>query len=242
METKFTKKKIVSTSILIATIAICFGLYYYSNQSPVDNSKLEKLMQSPNPIELKQTTKKLNVKKSPTEKVGASESDIRFVVSRDFNAVAACANILSNSLNKEVQTQWMEQRLNLAAQRERTRVANLNLEEQESSFKALQLRKKEEALKNAKVDGFNFGGFLKGDAAIDGDQPLSAMKESWPSIYLQSITESDKATFSIDGKLFIDRKEGDYFEKYQLSKVEYDTGCISFVGSDVSTQFKRVCM
>jgi|TARA_R100001509_G_C4885035_1_gene221928 hypothetical protein len=245
MANKLTKKKIIPLFIFVAIASVGVGSFIHFNENEVDNSKLERLMQSSQvatdvTVSIdREPAKKVNVTSSKPKDI-ASEDDIRFVVSRDFNAVAACASMLTNSLNKEVQAQWLQQRLNVNAQRERTRLANLNLEEQEASFKALQLQKKEEALHNAKVDSFNFGSFLKGESGSEQLPIPTSVK--WPVIILQSISESQKATFSIDGQLFIDRQEGDYFESYQLSKVEYGSGCISFVGNDVSTQFKRICM
>ncbi|MBB1334001.1 hypothetical protein [Pseudoalteromonas sp. SR41-6] len=238
MAVKLNKKKAVVGFILVI-ITVTAGAYF-NNDSGVDDSKLERLMKTSTPSINKEIIKVNKESAIKVKSSSASEDDIRFVVSRDFNAVIACSNMLSNSLNKETQAQWLQQRLSKNAQRERTQMANLTLEEQEASFKALQLQKKEEALKNTKVDNFNFQGFLDGES--NPDQISMMQKDVWPEIKLQSISDDAKATFSMAGELFIERKQGEIFDKFLLSKIEYLSGCISFVGNESTSQFKRVCM
>lgn len=239
MAVKLNKKKAVIGFILVIS-TVTAGAYFSFNDSGVDDSKLERLMKTSTPLVKKEIIKVNKDSPIKVKSSSASEDDIRFVVSRDFNAVIACSNMLSNSLNKETQAQWLQQRLSKNAQRERTQMANLTLEEQEASFKALQLQKKEEALKNTKVDNFNFQSFLDGES--NPDQVSMMQKDVWPEIKLQSISDDEKATFSMAGELFIERKQGEIFDKFLLSKIEYLSGCISFVGNESTSQFKRVCM
>ncbi|MAD89064.1 MAG: hypothetical protein CMK64_05125 [Pseudoalteromonas sp.] len=232
---KFSKK--IGFSLLGIFMA---GSYFVYDLTTVDTSNLESLAKSTPkyaPV-IKKDEGVVQVQQENKKKAEKSEDDIRFIVSRDFNAVLSCQQMLSNSLNKDIQAQWISQRMNVVAQRERTRLAELALEEQQASFSALQLSKKTEALENADSSNFGLGGLFGEQES--SEQKVATVSDVWPNINLLSITSNKKATFTVNGELFTDRAQGEMFEKFLLSEVELESGCVSFVGS--KSNLKRFCM
>ncbi|KZN63390.1 hypothetical protein [Pseudoalteromonas luteoviolacea] len=231
---KFTKK--IGLPLLGVFLA---SAYFFYDLMTVDTSNLESLAkETPKyaPV-ISKNENVVQVQQETKVKAEKTEEDIRFIVSRDFNAVLSCQQMLSNALNKEVQGQWAAQRMNVIAQRERTRTAELALEEQKAAFSALQLSKKTKALEKADSSNFGLGG-LFGDQESP-EQQAATVSDVWPNISLLSITADEKATFQVNGVLYTDRKKGEMFEQFLLSEVELDSGCVSFVAK---SNLKRFCM
>lgn len=225
MQIKLSKiHKILALAAIALLTFIAYDQLLSNKQTKLEQQMKQDAVSKIKPKEVKKVVHEQLPKK--VEKRKATEDEIEFIVSRDYNAVLACQKMLSNSLNKDLQAQWMQERLAVNAQRERTKAAELSLKEQEATFQAMQLEQQKKALNSQN----NLAGW-KVDAAKN---------QNWPAISLISISDKKLATFKLGGSTFIDKGEGDFINEYLISKVEKDERCLSFVSSNSGS--KRVCI
>lgn len=226
MQIKLLKSK--KLLLVISSLSMfIFMIFIYKTQE----SKLEQQMKSNveatknNQVVHEQLIEK-PIPKKPNKSKKASDEDIRFVVSRDYNAVMACQKMLSNSLNKDLQAQWVQERLSNIAQRERTQYAESALKEQEAIFQAMQLEQRKKAFDTENSHSAVF---------------TNESAKDWPKISLISISDSELATFELDDSTFVDKKVGDFIQgDYLLSKIDANDKCLNFVSSKSGS--KRVCI
>jgi|GEM_PF-2037691 len=150
-----------------------------------------------------------------------------FVPAPDYRTIIAAIKLMDGAINPEVEKQWIGQRLAVNAQRERTRNAQLELEEVQALHKA--------AMMNIQIESL---GNETGNINSDG----TFVARTMPSVQIVRYTAAGSgleasATISVEDRE-IDVREGSVFDGVTVSNMT-DDGCLE-INNGASLQ--HVCI
>lgn len=118
--------------------------------------------------EPQQLNKSPNIEVAQARK-GTSPANLDFVTANDYRAVLAASRMLSNAVNPEAESRWLELRLSARAQRERTNIANSQLAFQKAKLETAQALQQTEELQSVSGVENKLASFSKLYGASKGD-------------------------------------------------------------------------
>ncbi|WP_218309659.1 hypothetical protein [Alteromonas antoniana] len=150
-----------------------------------------------------------------------------FVVAPDYRTAIAAAKMLENALNPEVEKKWIELRLQLNAERERTRVAEARLKRVTAEHKAAELHQQTLEIESE----------IRGDSKVAVESPEAASRKHAGSVKVTAIA-GNTADLLVNGQYLESLSTGSYAGAYLVKSVNSENGCVSFetaTGSDFSS-------
>lgn len=168
------------------------------------------------------------IQKVPTKKEAsiADEKNVSpdFVVAPDYRTLLAQIQIMENAINPEVEQQWVNMRLQLNAERERNRIAQVRLSRSKADAETAEFKMKTRELLD------------KIEAA---SSPVASVSNTNMDIALLSVN-SDYVDIVLNGRAYNYKGLNSLVGQFKIANIDAKKGCASL--KDKSDTITQICI
>lgn len=151
------------------------------------------------------------------------KEDLSFIVAPDYRTVLAAVQLIDNAINSDVEKQWVALRLQLNAERERNRIAQIRLSRTKADAEAAEYRKQTKDILDQ----------------IETSDAVVATSSTSSEINLLSVN-SNYVDLMVDGKSYSFKGVDSVVGDYKITKIDSNNACASFKHKNANVT--KVCI
>ena len=152
-----------------------------------------------------------------------AKDEMSFVVAPDYRTVLAAVQLIDNAVNSDVEKQWVALRLQLNAERERNRIAQIRLSRTKADAEAAEYRKQTKDILDQ----------------IESSETVVATASTSSEINLLSVN-SNYVDLMVDGKSYSFKGVDSVVGDYKITKIDSNNACASFKHKNANVT--KVCI
>lgn len=152
-----------------------------------------------------------------------TKDDMSFVVAPDYRTVLAAVQLIDNAVNSDVEKQWVALRLQLNAERERNRIAQIRLSRTKADAEAAEYRKQTKDILDQ----------------IESSDTVVTTTSTSSEINLLSVN-SNYVDLMVDGKSYSFKGVDSVVGNYKITKIDSNNACASFKHKNANVT--KVCI